>query len=140
MPVVRCTVLIGHTRLCRGPDFVLRQATVAVNVVCLTGRLMQPSSADPIRPGWAIRLLEVPRAGPGDTEQAGVVDVLLALPPALASEASERYEAGCLVAVSGMLDVDIDYSHEVPRAHHTVIAERIERLPVAAEPRDAHLF
>jgi hypothetical protein len=99
-----------------------------MNVVCLVGRLVEASEPSPEKDQGGL-LLRVPRRGPGGGgEEPGVVDVALTLSPGLNSTAAEHLQAGRLVAVMGMLDVDVDYSSAHPSAHPVVIAERFEAL------------
>jgi hypothetical protein len=78
-------------------------------------------------------LLEVPRVAPGGDDEPGVLGVLLVLPPWVESEVAKHRAARTLVAVRGMLDVDIDRSSRTPVAHHTVIAERVEPVQATDE-------
>lgn len=109
-----------------------------MNVVCVTGRLVEAPPLDlALDPGWATLLLQVQRETPGWREDAGVLNVPLALPPTLAADVTKRLELGTAVAVVGMLDIDVDYSTGTAHAHYAVIVERVERLPSALAEHDA---
>ena len=100
-----------------------------MNVVCLTGELAEaPDARAPVRPGWSSLLLKVPRRGPWGGEDAGAFHVILALPPGLGSRATHEADVGGIVAVMGMLTVDVDYSATTRQIHYAVIAESIERV------------
>jgi hypothetical protein len=103
-----------------------------VNVVCLTGRLARvpgPLRGDVTpRPGWGNLVLEAPRRTAAGEGEPGVIQVLLALPPQLATSAAATLQPGRAVSVVGMLDVDVDLSVGSPRAYHSVIAQQIETV------------
>lgn len=105
-----------------------------MNVVCLTGDLSEGPRVDlRLWRGWSSLLLQVPRRRPGGPEDAGVFDIVLVIPPGLASTATRERDVGRVVAVVGMLAVDTDYSTRPPQSHHVVIADSIEPLSVVGQ-------
>jgi hypothetical protein len=86
------------------------------------------------RPGWGNLVLEAPRQTLEGDGEPGVIQVMLLLPPKLATSAAATLSPGRAVTVVGMLDVDVDHSFASPLAHHSVIAQQIETVadPFAA--------
>ena len=128
----KCGFQIGDT-CSRVRDLLLARGRFAgappLNVVCLTGRLVDvPDARIPLSQGWSNRLLKVPRRGLWGGEEPGAFDVNIVLPPELASKATRGAAEHGIVAVVGMLSVDIDYSAGRPHIQYAVVAESIERL------------
>ena len=106
-----------------------------MNVVCLMGWLAaEQRLAVPRRPGWRSAVLDVSRQASEGHAEPGVVPVALLIPPRLAARKLASLRPGEAVAVLGMLEVEVDYSSETPRAYHAVIAEQIEAVRDFSSP------
>jgi hypothetical protein len=103
-----------------------------VNVVCLSGRLGQPTdSGIPLREGWSSRVLRVPRQGLDGEEDAGVFGVPLLLPRDVAFDVA-RHGTGAWVSVVGTLTVDVEYSAGTPTARSAIVVRSVEAAPEPA--------
>jgi hypothetical protein len=117
--------LIAHTA---GHGF-LRREVGRLNIVCLSGELARDERnvAISLPAGWTSLVLDVHREGDDDP---GVVPVVLALPPTVISPNDlHALRPGRPILVIGRLQVDVDYTLEMPVAYHSVVVNRIEFMP-----------
>jgi hypothetical protein len=105
-----------------------------MNLVCLTGQVVERRRAGTARPGWIVLTVEVPRRRIGGAADAGVQRVAVVLPPGLAADAQVIREPGEVIGVMGMLSVETDHSVAPPRVEYAILADAVESVGTAPGP------